>query len=120
MTRKRQQDLKRLKKVTEAGWLAASQALRAKAGEERAAAARLTQLAEDRRHCMAQATAGLDAGVSQMLAVTRWLRWSEAERSRLNVGLARLRAEMAREQQAAKTAFARDQALARLLRRDGL
>lgn len=117
MTRKRHQDLKRLKKVTEAGWLAASQALRAKAGEERAAAAHLAQLAQDRKTCMEQATAAEDGDLSRMLSATRWLRWSDAERARLNIGLARLRADLAREQEEARAAFARDQALSRLLHR---
>ncbi len=117
MKKQAQKDLKRLKKVTEAAWLAASQTLRKKAGEERAAAAKLTQLAQDRRKCMDQISADLSGDLSQTLAATRWLRWSNAERSRLNVGLARLRAEMAREQQAARLAFAKDQALSKLLRR---
>ncbi len=119
MTKKRQKDLKRLKKVTEAAWLAASQKLREKAGEERAAAARLAQLASDRKACMEQINADTTNDMSQMLAATRWLRWSEAERSRQNVGLARLRAELAQEQQVARTAFAKDQALSKLLQRTG-
>ncbi|MFV0335146.1 MAG: hypothetical protein ACK5JR_13885 [Tropicimonas sp.] len=117
MTTRRQQDLRRLKKVTEAGWLAASQTLRAKAGEERAAAARIAQLAQDRKTCMTQIATDQAGDIGRTLAATRWLRWSEAERAKLNVGLARLRAQLSREQDAARAAFARDQALARLLRR---
>ena len=112
----RKQDLQRLKTVTEAAWLAASQTLRAKAGQEQAAAARLKRLQRDRDTCMKLvADEDTPPEMAQVVSAARWMRWSEAERARQNVALARLRAELAREQDAARDAFARDQALAKLL-----
>ena len=54
--------------------------------------------------------------MAQVVLTTRWLRWSDTERARLNFGLARLRADLARERAVAKRAFARDQTLEKLLK----
>lgn len=115
--RHRRQDLERLEKVTEAGWLAASQALRKKAGEERIAASRVAALARDRKRCLDLIGREGAADAAQVVSTAKWLRWSDGERARLNIRLARLRAEMAREQEAARKAFAKHQALQKLLKR---
>lgn len=114
----RKEDLQRLKRVTEAVWLSASQVLRARAEAERAAAAKLAGLAAD-RHRSLKILSGETSDAAQILAASRWMRWSEAERSRLNIDLARRRAELAQEQEKAKAAFARDQALEKILRQIG-
>ncbi|SDI63161.1 hypothetical protein [Aliiruegeria lutimaris] len=111
----RLRDLKRLKSVTEAAWLAASQSLREKAGEERAATARLNKLARDRETALKQIAPGDALDVAQVLSTTRWLRWVDGERARQNMTVARLRAELAREQEAARRTFAKDNALSKLL-----
>ncbi|RYH07494.1 hypothetical protein [Tropicimonas sp. IMCC6043] len=115
----RAKDLARLKKVTEAGWLAASQALRRKADEEREVAARLADLGRDRAQCLELISGDPTADVAQIATTAKWLRWSDAERARLNLRLARIRAEMAREQQVARKAFARDHALGKLVQQLG-
>lgn len=114
--RNRKQDLERLKKVTEAVWLATSQTLREKAGKERVAAAKASRLAQDRALCLKQIADDQSPDVAHVLSATKWMRWSETERARLNMSLAQIRAELAREQDAAKVAFARDQALETLLK----
>ena len=115
--RTRKEDLKRLKKVTEAVWLASSQKLREKANAERAGQARLDGLARDRQRCLDLIASENGPDVAQILSATNWMRWSEAERARQNIALARLRAELAQEQAVAKRAFAKDQAMGKLLTR---
>ncbi len=112
----RRHELQRLKRVTEAVWLASSQVLRQKAEAERAASMRLGKLQRDRESCMELVSADGATDGAMIVSAARWMRWSEKERARLNMDLARARAELAREQAAAKTAFAKDQALDELLR----
>ena len=111
----RPRDLERLKSVTEAAWLTASQKLREKADEERAATERLKKLAQDREAALQQITSAEGIDVAQVLSTTRWLRWCDRERARQNMVVARLRAELEQEQGAARRTFAKDNALSKLI-----
>ncbi|MDV7141080.1 hypothetical protein R3X27_00150 [Tropicimonas sp. TH_r6] len=105
-----------MKQVTEAVWLASSQMLRHKAEAERAASARLGNLQKDRESCMEMVTGEGETDGAVIVSAARWMRWSEKERARLNMDLARVRADLAKEQEVARKSFAKDQALDKLLR----
>lgn len=119
MARYRRNDLDKLVAVTDVAWAAASQRLRKQAALEQAAAQRMEDLASARRRNL-DGLVGADHPDPGMIAATSgWMLWSERERQRLNVELARARAATAAEQAKARKAFGKRQA-ARKLRENEL
>ena len=96
--------LARLGDITDVIWQTASHKLREKAREEQAIAARIDDLLREQQVC-SNGLAKEDIQPGQMMSTVRWMKWSETERRRINIQLARVRAELARERAQAKRAF---------------
>ena len=119
MTRQREKaKLDQLCMITEMAWVVSSQGLRDCVAAERAVSAKLIGLAESKRSNLALLYGAEHADASVIRSVSSWLRWSERERQRLNLDLARHRAALAAEQAKARKAFGRREA-ARKLRERG-
>lgn len=102
--------LARLGEITEVIWETASQKLREKAQAERAIAERIAALGRKQRACSDELSQP-DIPASDMMSAVRWMKWSEMERRRINIQLARARAELARERAQAKRAFGKKAAV---------
>ncbi|SFC66078.1 hypothetical protein SAMN04488094_107148 [Tropicimonas isoalkanivorans] len=114
MTENRKQDFERLKAVTEVAWAAASQGLRRQAALERAASAKLQDLAQARRRSLDGLVAADQSDTAMISAASGWMIWAERERERLNMELARARAALAGEQAKARKAFSKREAAKKL------
>ncbi len=105
-------DLKRfarLAEITDVLWNTASQKLRDKAREEQQIQTHIDTLVREQRACADTLTQEEDP--SQMLSAVQWMRWSDAERRRINLELARVRADLHRERHEARIAFGKRNAV---------
>ncbi|WP_141134902.1 hypothetical protein [Tropicimonas sediminicola] len=118
MTKRDKAQLDALCQITEIGWAAAGQGLRDAVAAEREISGKLAALAQSRHSNLGSLNGAeqVDSGTFQF--ISDWLRWSERERQRLNLELARRRAALEAEQAKARKAFGRREA-ARQLRDRG-
>ena len=102
--------LQDLCRVTEALWLASGQELRGAVAQVNALEAQLAALEAQR----AEALRAAAADPAQYAHLSKWLRWADQGRKRLNRALARARITLEIEQKKARRDFGRTQAMQRI------